>query len=658
MKTLPEDQCPDASRRSKDCVSFERENYYFAKMLTVRSLQSEQNYLNEKRWLINRYGIGWGVLCGLKVVPHPENLCSVVIEPGLALDNYGNEIHVCEPREVNLKEACAAQPNHVKKGAEVSSQTLCISIRYKECPSEPSPMPIEDCGTLGTECVYNRTKETYEIKVSCGEPEPENFWPEADCLHFLRNPGALVVEKCPSRRKCAEIILACICYTEGKPLREYDIDNIRFRKLAFSNDILFELVRCLTKEAWEAKGARYDRRRHIPLLAHTIKGLTYEDGKIACISAGAGIHPHRITSDGDVIWVTDLAGSDLIRIARKTNKPIDPVNLKWPDERIESSWGIAFDGMYMWITHNNDGKGKLTRINTCDVHDRWTFDSLPSCDALGDCQKYCGERDEGLQDIPPYPQEVVYHDKLLYVSHGWSPQYSGRHLTKDAKLAEEWLVDAPVLLISIIDTERCCLLMTVPIKSEDYPIPVTPIVSMVSDGDALWVTYKAVNHYKKERPVIRFLKYLSSDGKYDGKYEIGPPCEIKNGTEPEKIAFDGTYLWITHDAGASKLNGYAGDVLRSIDTEQEQTAIAYGGGDNIWTVELNAGSESGEAQINRIDIHSATRSGEIEFMTYRNKQGADYRITDAQFDGSFIYVSAWYSDSATGKKGIIYRILP
>jgi hypothetical protein len=431
--------------------------------------------------------------------------------------------------------------------------------------------------------------------------------------------------------------------------------------LAFSNEILFEMIRCLTKEAWEAKGTRYDRRKHVPLLAHTIKGLTYRDGKNATLSEGVGIHPHRLTSDGDTIWVTDLEAADLIRISRETNAAIDPVNLKSSDEMIEGGWGIAFDGTYMWITHNNnaDGKGKLTRISTCDLRDCWTFDSLPSCDALGACQKYCHERDprlvKAMNHILPYPQEAVYHNKLLYVSHGWPDAYAMETAAKGSATPtqEEHGTTNPTLYVSIIDTDRCCLVKTVEIQATQYSIPMTPIVSMASDGDALWVTYKA-RHYGMDRPVVRSLRYCPKKA----EWQIGEPVGTEKGTDPGKIAFDGTYLWVTHDDGASKVDGYGGKVVQSIDTQQEQMAIAYGGGDNIWTVEVNAEDDEGEAQVNRFDIHSARGNGAVEFMRYEDKRGADYGVTDAQFDGTFIYIAAWYFDSNAGKKGIVHRVLP
>lgn len=667
MNNRVEDSCTESFCDLK--VPLARENYYFGKLLTARGLESEQYYLNEKRWLINRYGIGWGVLCGLKVVPDPNNTCGgVIVKPGLALDQYGNEILVCQQQFIDLKKVWDQEPKESQDNEEVKSKRIYITICYQECQSEPSPVAVEECDSLESQCKYNRTIETFKVYASCMEPEkpkslPEEFDEiltcETHCHRLLTNPAPVMMSQCPPQEKKQAITLACICYRHNVPIREHQIDNISWRKLAFSNAMLYELISCLRNELWQAKGARYDRRRYVPLLANTIPGLSYQDGKIA--HRYAGIHPHRITTDGKVIWITDRASPKLIRIDRQQNEIIDSVDLSRWDETINSSWAIAFDGKrYMWITHANkdQGKGKLTRIDTCNPKDCWTFSALPSCDDLEDCQKYCCERNgENTQAICPYPQELVYHQGLLYVSHGWTAPWQSQQATDSQEKDEDYPDNHPPLRITIIDTERCCILKTCLIESTDSCISLTAIVAMVSDGDALWFTYKA-KYYDKERPVVRYFKYHPYAEEGEAQCEVGPPCGIEKVTEPEKIAFDGTHLWLTHDDGASKIDISSSEVVRHIDTQQKQTAIAYGGGDNIWTAELNTENNSGEARLNRIDIHSVNQSGEIEFISYGDKQKAEYEITDAQFDGSFIYISAYYADANTSKKGVIHRVLP
>ncbi len=636
------------------CVAgpFTRESYYFGKLLTAQALQGEQQYLNEKRWLINRYGIGWGVLCGLKVIADCSNPCGgVIVQPGLALDQYGNEIFVCEPKVIDLKLACKTDDAGEGKPCEPRTRKVCITLRYKECPSNPAPIPVDNCGKLEDKCEYNRTKETYEILVTCNElKEPQTVQEDCDkgCTHLLNNPATLIIEDCPPRHKWCEITLACICYTEETKVLEHHIDNVTYRKLAFSNEMLYAMIRCLNEDASQAKGDRHDRRQHVPLLANTIKGLTYKDGKIAKIKAGK--HPFRVTSDGDVIWITDRESPELIRIERKTNEVIKEksIDLKCHDKSdnpIESSWGIAFDGNYMWVTHN-DASGRITRINACQPEDYWTFCALPCCVDIKACQKYCIERSsDKLSPLPPYPQEVVYHQNLLYVSHGWVPEFISTKSKDQSYANEDHPEQSKTLRISIIDTARCCLVKTVCLTN-DHCTSISQISSMVSDGDSLWIAYAASFPHNKEprnKPVVQKIKY----DPVTNEYEIGDQYIVDKGKYSDKLTFDGTHLWLTHDGGASKIDLSTGNVDPT-EIGQTQVAIAYGGGDNIWTAESN----KSEARINRTDIHSVELKGEIE---YDSDLPQDYEITDAQFDGVFIYVSAY---SKSGNQGFIHRILP
>jgi hypothetical protein len=640
---------------------FARENYYFGKLLTAEALKSEQNYLNEKRWILNRYGIGWGVLCGLKVAPDCNNPCKLIVHPGMAIDKYGNEIFVCEPYTVDLKAACPDEEEKCDDKSKDPSKKIYITIRYKECQTHPSLVTAEDCCHLDEKYYYNRSKETFQVAISCAEPEkPKNIREEcaevlgceSDCINFLDNPASAVIKKCDPRQQWCEITLACICYIEGKKILAHQIDNSSYRKLAFSTEMLYAMIRCLANEAKQAKARRYDRRQHIPLLANTIKGLNYQNGKIATIEQDVGKYPFRLTTDGDLIWATDQKSAELIRIRRETNEVVETViDLSCCDPEINSSWGIAFDGKYMWLSHNNAGDGRLSRVNTCDPYDCKTFCALPECSQLNECENYCAEKNDSelTTTLPPYPQEVVYHQSLLYVSHGWEQELPSAPLTRQTKDYDKTEDSCPevtrTFVISIIDTRRCCLLKTVTIEFSDYCKPLSSITSMVSDGEKLWISYAAGFKYDKQCLVVQSIKFDPATCQCD----ISHPCEVRNGTKPEKLAFDGTHLWLTHEDGATKIELNSGKEIFHIEPKNRQVAIAYGGGDNIWTAEFN----SGEARLNRADIHSGKYSGEIEFFKYSDESNADYWITDAQFDGIYIYVSAVYAGS-----GRVHRILP
>lgn len=75
----------------------ERNRYYTGKYMTARDFAADQEYFLSRSRLQNRLLHGWGIVCGLRVLPHPNADCRenwVVIKSGVALDCSGREIFV------------------------------------------------------------------------------------------------------------------------------------------------------------------------------------------------------------------------------------------------------------------------------------------------------------------------------------------------------------------------------------------------------------------------------------------------------------------------------------------------------------------------------------------------------------------------------------
>ena len=63
---------------------FERNRYFYGKLLSVDDFEAEQRYMNDKRRMLNRFLYGTGVVCGMQVVEVDD--LTVSLERGLALD--------------------------------------------------------------------------------------------------------------------------------------------------------------------------------------------------------------------------------------------------------------------------------------------------------------------------------------------------------------------------------------------------------------------------------------------------------------------------------------------------------------------------------------------------------------------------------------------
>lgn len=155
----------------------QRNNYFYGKPLDVHHFQMEQDYFNSKRWLINRLGLGEGVLCGLNVTEKDGEVC---ISPGVAIDALGREIIVPEvvcldPWEVT--DECGKPLADKLKDTEEHTVHICLA--YHECHADYQPVLVTDCNTR-EQCAPGTIVESYRLLVREGEPEspPKGLAPE------------------------------------------------------------------------------------------------------------------------------------------------------------------------------------------------------------------------------------------------------------------------------------------------------------------------------------------------------------------------------------------------------------------------------------------------------------------------------------------------
>src|SRR5215213_6008767 len=102
-----------AHRSPESCPECEvpqraRNHYFTGKLLVERDFTDEQRYFLGKDRRHNQRLHGWGTVCGLKVVQHPNEACRdryVVIEPGTGIDCCGREILVEREELFDFREA-------------------------------------------------------------------------------------------------------------------------------------------------------------------------------------------------------------------------------------------------------------------------------------------------------------------------------------------------------------------------------------------------------------------------------------------------------------------------------------------------------------------------------------------------------------------------
>lgn len=142
-----------------------RNNYFDGKLLVSRDFSDEQDYHRGQRQLHNALLHGKGTVCGLKLIEHPNASCRsefVVVEPGMALDCYGQEIVVPERALIRLSEMI--QKDDQLQSTLDGSAHLMIAVERCDQGSELMPVLLPDCdGDNDNE--YGRIAEGYRFVV-------------------------------------------------------------------------------------------------------------------------------------------------------------------------------------------------------------------------------------------------------------------------------------------------------------------------------------------------------------------------------------------------------------------------------------------------------------------------------------------------------------
>lgn len=153
---------------SDQLKAFERNRYFYGKLLTVRDFEAEQSYGMNKQRLVNRLLHGSGVVCGLEIQQESED--RIRIRPGVALDCFGREIVV-------PKDHVADQivPSSAVNCGDADKTQYYIYLEYHERDKEPIP-GVADASSCEEVCQSNRIQEGFKVRV-----EPSKY-PKVPCV--------------------------------------------------------------------------------------------------------------------------------------------------------------------------------------------------------------------------------------------------------------------------------------------------------------------------------------------------------------------------------------------------------------------------------------------------------------------------------------------
>lgn|GEM_PF-1991599 len=140
---------------------FERNRYFYGKLLSVKDFQLEQNYYIEKRSLLNRFVHGRGVIGGLHLSPIDGT--GIRLTPGTAIDAGGREIVVAANVDVADIGKLSGYPPAYGGGV------LYAAIAYDEIAREPVP-PISNATASTDGIELNKIRETFKLALTTQPP--------------------------------------------------------------------------------------------------------------------------------------------------------------------------------------------------------------------------------------------------------------------------------------------------------------------------------------------------------------------------------------------------------------------------------------------------------------------------------------------------------
>ncbi|HEX5084104.1 MAG TPA: hypothetical protein VFY40_18805 [Blastocatellia bacterium] len=250
------EQAPSAH---KGLELFERNRYFFGKMLDEFHFRLETDYHNGKRRLINRAVLGYGVVCGLDVIPAEDQPEAIIVTPGFAIDKWGREIIVPEAtRPIQIPPDVIAKARRKDEDAEFYAQRqekhhrhdddACIQVMicYHECETDPAPVLAGDCHSAEV-CAPGVIREGYRIKFTPWCDHSNND--QCQIPHIVsegRIDYEALVKWVTRERDCLTtpkdpcIRLAHIRLSDGHCDPE-QID-ITVRPIVYTNDLLFDIL--------------------------------------------------------------------------------------------------------------------------------------------------------------------------------------------------------------------------------------------------------------------------------------------------------------------------------------------------------------------------------------------------------------------------------
>lgn len=199
-----------------------RVNYTLGMVLGVDDFLQEHAYLASRiRW-VARDLLGFGTECGLRVSIEPDpSGPRVVVSPGVAVTPLGQKVVVSPTQCASLNDWITAHPdltNTLNSSPLQNSLTLYVVLCYRECPTDPLPIPGEPCRSEDEAMAPSRLTDNFRLDLHPDAPDQaeedmiRDFSAWVDQVEYTNDPAlAATTEE-------IEQYIRLFAASEGRPL--------------------------------------------------------------------------------------------------------------------------------------------------------------------------------------------------------------------------------------------------------------------------------------------------------------------------------------------------------------------------------------------------------------------------------------------------------
>jgi hypothetical protein len=241
----------EGNENSNSCnlQQFKRNLYFYGKLMSVRDFKLEQDYMNGKRRLVNRFVYGPGIIRGFGELSLKNTGGNIEIEftkGGVAFDCCGNEIVVPDGK---------VRPVYL--GAEKLTAMMLtggqyyLYLAYSEIDAEPVPTAA-NASSCDEKCCNSRKEEDFVVIASENPPDsntidcseiPADYHTEEELREWIDQQIKSLLS-CEDRR----VFLAAIIKNKSISNEDSDfvdiVETLKYRSIVYNNQLLSDLLRC------------------------------------------------------------------------------------------------------------------------------------------------------------------------------------------------------------------------------------------------------------------------------------------------------------------------------------------------------------------------------------------------------------------------------